>query len=109
MQFGKWSKGNKIEGYKNKKELKLKYKSTNLKMATNLIRRRSMINIQNDMERLDLKSKNTKNTKNTKNMNKNYSNEAKLQLEKCIDFMCEDFNFIKSFITDIFVKSNENF
>ena len=103
MQFGKWYRGNKIERFKNKKELKLKYNSTQLKMATDLIRRRSLINIQNDLERLDSRSKNTIN--DTKN--KNYHNEAKIQLEKCIDFMCEDFNLIKSFITNIFIKSNE--
>ena len=38
---------------------------------------------------------------------KDYHYEAKIQLENCINFMCNDFNVIKSTINYLFVKSNE--
>ena len=84
IYYGKWSKGVKIEQFKNKRELKKKYKSTDLKMASGLIN-----NLVNNA------------------IKKNTRYEAKIQLEKCIDLMCNDYNEIKSFIINIFIKTNQ--
>ena len=85
IYYGKWSKGVKIEQFKNKRDLKLKYKSTDLKMASGLIN-----NLVNNA------------------IKKNTRNEAKIQLEKCINLMCNDYNEIKNFIINIFIKTNES-
>jgi len=98
IYYGKWSKGVKIENYINGKDLKIKYKSTELKMGSNLINHRSMINMQNSKIRLDFNSKNSK---------KDFHNEARKELEKCIDFLCKDFKTLKSYIINLFIKSNE--
>ena len=102
ISYGKWYRGEKIKSYKNKKELKSKYNSIKFIMALNLINHRKMINLENDN---DIK----KISKKTVNVfdKKDYHNEAKVQLEKCINFMCNDFNQIKSTITKIFIKTNE--
>ena len=99
--YGKWYKGEKVEFFKNEKDLKLKYKSTQLNMATSLIRRRSLCNIQNDKNKVDI------------NQNRSFSNKkldhvkAKQQIDKCINFLCKDFKFMKSFIIKLFIKSNK--
>ena len=85
IYYGKWSKGVKIEQFKNKRDLKLKYKSTELKMASGLIN--NLVN-------------------NT--IKKNTRDEAKIQLEKCINLMCNDYNEIKNFIINVFIKTNES-
>ena len=84
IYYGKYYRGEKTEQFKNSKQLKLKFKSTELKMANNLIN--NLVN----------------------NTNKKTDwNEAKLQLEKCINLMCNDYTEIKSFIKNIFIKTNE--
>ena len=103
IYYGKWSKGKKIENFINGKDLKLKYQSTILKMGTNLINHRSMINIQNYKNKLDFNSKDSK----TYTDKKIFHNEAKMELEKCINFLCKDFKTIKSYIINLFIKSNE--
>ena len=102
ISYGKWYRGEKIKYYKNKKELKSKYKSTKFIMASNLINHRKMINLENDY---DFKKKSKKNVDVFDK--KDYHYEAKIQLENCINFMCNDFNVIKSTINYLFVKSNE--
>ena len=102
ISYGKWYRGEKIKSYKNKKELKSKYNSIKFIMASNLINHRKMINLEND-NNIKKISKKTVNVFDKKD----YHNEAKVQLEKCINFMCNDFNQIKSTITKIFIKTNE--
>ena len=102
ISYGKWYRGEKIKSYKNKKELKSKYKSIKFIMASNLINHRKMINLENDN---DIKKISRKNLNEFNK--KDYHNEAKIQLENCINFMCNDFNEIKSVITKLFIKSNE--
>ena len=57
---------------------------------------------------------NNSNSTNNKNINKkaiekkiSYINEAKIELEKKINFMCQDTKIIKSLILSLFFKSNE--
>ena len=102
ISYGKWYRGEKIKCYKNKKELKSKYKSIKFIMASNLINHRKMINFENDN---DIK----KISKKTVDVfdKKDYHNEAKIQLENCIKFMCNDLNDIKNTINKLFIKSNE--
>ena len=97
IYYGKWSKGEKIENYISRKDLKIKYKSNKLKTGSNLINHRSMINIQNSKIKLDLNNKNSK---------KDYHNKTKIELEKCIDFLCKDFKILKNYIINLFIKSN---
>ena len=90
--YGKWSKGEKIRQFKNERELKLKYKSTELIIATNIISQ--TIKMQ-------------KETNNNRNMNRcSIINEAKSQIEGCINFMCQDIKTIKNFIISSFFKLN---
>ena len=103
IYYGKWSKGQKIENFINGKDLKLKYKSTELKMGSSLINHRSMINIQNFKNKMDFNSKDSKNHTDKKL----FHIEAKMELEKCIDFLCKDFKTLKSYIINLFIKSNE--
>ena len=101
--YGKWYEGEKVECFKNEKDLEMKYKSTKLKMANNLIRRRSMINIQNDKNKIDIKINNNK----YQSSKKIYQIKAKHEIEKCINFLCKDFKFIKCFIMKLFINSNK--
>ena len=90
--YGKWSRGEKIKQFKNERELKLKYKSTELIMATNIISQ--TIKMQ-------------KETNNKKDMNRcSVINVAKSQIEGCINFMCQDIKIIKNFIISSFFKTN---
>ena len=95
IYYGKWLKGEKIENYINGKELKIKYKSTELIMGFNIVNHRSNINIENSNIKINYNNK------------KIYHFEAKLEVEKCIDFICKDFKTLRTYIINLFIKSNE--
>lgn len=101
LQYGKWLKGQKVERFKNAKELKLKYKHMELNVGNKIIRRRSMI-IQDNQFRIDKKG-------SIKEDRKNIVNKAKNELEGCINFMCQDIKTIKNYIINIFNKTNESY
>ena len=113
--FGRWSKGKKIEAFKNERDLKLKLKSTEFVLRSSLINQRGAA-LQNEKMKMETNSSNSNsnNSNNNKNINKKkiekkitYINEAKIELEKKINFMCQDIKSIKSLILSLFFKSNE--
>ena len=112
--FGKWSKGKKIEAFKNERDFKLKLKSTESAIRSSLINQRGTA-LQNEKKNMETNSNNNNsNSTNNKNINKkaiekkiSYINEAKIELEKKINFMCQDTKIIKSLILSLFFKSNE--
>ena len=113
--FGRWSKGKKIEAFKNERDLKLKLKSTEFVLRSSLINQRGAA-LQNEKMKMETNSSNSNsnNSNNNKNINKKkiekkitFINEAKIELEKKINFMCQDIKSIKSLILSLFFKSNE--
>ena len=111
--FGRWSKGKKIEAFKNERDLKLKLKSTECVLRSTLINQRGAA-LQNEKMKMETNSSNSNNSNNNKNINKKkiekkitFINEAKIELEKKINFMCQDIKSIKSLILSLFFKSNE--
>ena len=113
--FGRWSKGKKIEAFKNERDLKLKLKSTEFVLRSSLINQRGAA-LQNEKMKMETNSSNSNsnNSNNNKNINKKkiekkitFINEAKIELEKKINFMCQDIKSIKTLILSLFFKSNE--
>jgi hypothetical protein len=101
LQYGKWLKGQKVERFKNAKQLKLKYKHMELNVGNKIIRRRSVI-IQDSLIRFDKKC-------SIKEDRKSIVNKAKNELEGWINFMCQDIKTIKNYIINIFNKTNESY
>ena len=97
-RYGKWSRGERIEKYKNERELKLKYKSTEFAMATNLINQRVKVTDYNKQIVFD--NNNAEMFKRRKSVIK----IAKSQIEGCINFMCQDLKTIKNIILSFFLK-----
>ena len=64
-------------------------------MGFNIVNHRSNINIE------------ISNIKINYNNKKIYHFEAKLEVEKCIDFICKDFKTLRTYIINLFIKSNE--
>lgn len=100
--YGVWSYGEKIESFKNIRELELKFKSTENNMGKKLIRRRSTI----------LEDINNLNDSNAQNFDKKENKkkivyQAKNELQGFINFMCQDIRVIKNFIINAYYKSNE--
>ena len=93
--FGKWSKGKKIESFKNIRDIKLKYSSEHIIISPFFINRKmnknnSKINRQSIKQNFDINV-----------------NEAKFEFDRCINFMSKDIKSIKSFVMSFFFKSNE--
>ena len=101
LQYGKWLKGQKVERFKNAKELKLKYKHMELNVGNKIIRRRSVI-IQDSQIRFE-------NRGSIKEGRRSIVNKAKSELEECINFICQDIRIIKKYIINIFNRTNETY
>jgi hypothetical protein len=97
-RYGKWSRGEKIEKFKNDRELQLKYKSTEFIMATNLINQR--VKVSKDNNQIVFNNNNLDMFKKRKSI----VIEAKAQIEGCINFMCQDLKTIKRIIISFFLK-----
>jgi len=101
LQYGKWLKGQKVERFKNAKELKLKYKHMELNVGNKIIRRRSVI-IQDSQIRFEKRG-------SIKEGRRSIVNKAKSELEECINFICQDIRIIKKYIINIFNRTNETY
>ena len=97
-RYGKWSRGEKIEKFKNARDLKLKYKSTEFVMATNLINQR--VKVAKDNKKIFFDNNNIEMFKQRKSV----VIKAKTQIEGCINFMCQDLKTIKNIILSFFLK-----
>ena len=87
--FGKWSKGKKIEAFKNERDLKLKLKSTESVLRSTLINQRGAA-LQNEKMKMETNSSNSNNSNNINN-NKNI-NKKKIKFQKFINIQIENEN-----------------